>query len=312
MRGESKIKILTILLVSLIVFCNLPSGFAQAPREEMAMRMVIAMKIVQVRKENAALTRQYTWNSRTELIDQGVLKDTRIEMVGYGSDGQVIRTPLNDFSAPLPRGFLRRAIAEQEKQKMEDYMTGLRGFLDQYTLPTAGKVLDFVSQAKISPPDASGLLYLNGNNVVVPGDTFSLWVEATTLQTSKIEVETFFQGDIVVVTSTSKRLPNGPTYMAYTDVTIAVKQLRLQIHNYDYSRIALPPPPPIQERQLSPSITEMEIKSPASPPAAKAAPGSPSLQAIEQKLRDLKALLDQGLITQSDYDAKKTQILQGL
>ncbi len=27
--------------------------------------------------------------------------------------------------------------------------------------------------------------------------------------------------------------------------------------------------------------------------------------------KDLKALLDQGLISQSDYDAKKAQILQG-
>jgi len=297
-------KRLTYLLVSVIVFSSLPPSFAQDFRE------VIAMKIVQVRKENATLMRYYTWNSRTELTDNGEVKDIRIEMISYGPDGQMQRVLLNDIKSPLPRGFLRRAIAEKERQKVEDYLTGLRGLLDQYTLPTAGKVLDFVSQAKISPSDASGLLYLNGNNVVVPGDTFSLWVEATTLQTSKIEVETFFQGDIVVVTSTSKRLPNGPTYMAYTDVTIAVKQLRLQIHNYDYSPI--PPPLSIQERQLSPSIQEMEIKSPASPPAAKAAPGSPSLQTVEQKLRDLKALFDQGLITQSDYDAKKAQILQGL
>jgi hypothetical protein len=130
------------------------------------------------------------------------------------------------------------------------------------------------------------------------------------LQTSKIEVTTFFQGDIVVATSTSKTIPNGPTYMAYTEVTIAVNQMRLQIHNYDYSRIA--PPPPIQETQISPSIEEMEIGSPASPLAAKTAPVSPSLQTLEQKLRDLKSLLDQGLITQSDYDSKKAQLLESL
>lgn len=297
-------KILIFVTAGLLVFCSLQPSFAQAPREG------LAMKIAQVQKNNAALMRQYTWNSRTELIDQGELKDTRIEMVVYGSDGQVIRTPLNDFSAPLPRGFLRRAIAENEKQKVDDYMTGLRGFLDQYTLPTAGKVLDFVAQAVIPPLDASGLLKLNGTGVVVPGDSFSLWLEAATLQTRKIEITTFFQGDVVMVTSTSKTVPNGPTYMAYTDVTIAVKQLRLQIHNYDYSRVA--PSPSIQEIQISPSIQEMEIKSPAPPPAAKAAPGSPSLQTVEQKLRDLKTLLDQGLITQNDYDAKKAQILQGL
>jgi hypothetical protein len=285
-------KILTILAAFLLAFFSLQPGFAQVSHEG------LAMKMAQVHKSNAALVRQYTWNSRMELIDHGVLKDARIDMAGYGSDGQVIYSPLNGFEAPLPGGFLRRAIEESERQKVETYMNGLRRFLDQYTLPTAGKVLDFVSRANIPPLDASGLLQLNGSNVVVPGDSVSLWVVAATLQASKIDITTFFQGDVVVVSCTSKTLPNGPTYMAYTEVTIALKQLRLQIHNYDYSRIA--PSPPIQERQLSPSIVEMEIKSPTPLSAAPSPATGTSVQTVEQKLRDLKALLDQGLITQID------------
>ncbi len=292
-------------LLAILIVGGLPQTIlAQSSPTENA---TMTVQITEALKANAALVRQYTWNSRTELIDQGNLIDARFEKVGYGSDGQVTRTPLKDFSAPLPFGPLWRAIAETEKQKLEKYMTGLVGFLDQYTLPTAGKVLDFVSKTKIPPPDASGLLQLNGSSVVVAGDSFSLWIDALTLQTSKMELSTFFQGDIVVVTSTSKTFPNGPTYMAYTDATIAVKQMRLQIHNYDYSPIA--PPPPIQERRISPSIVEMEIKDPTAPPA-EAAPASPAFQAVEQKLRDLKALFDKGLITQSDYDSKKAQILK--
>jgi hypothetical protein len=269
--------------------------------------VTMAVQITEALKANAALVRQYTWNSRTQLIDHGNLIDAHFEKVGYGSGGQVIRTQVKDFSAAPYGDFLRRAIDETEKRKAERYMTGLVGFLDQYTLPTAGKVLDFVSKAKIPPPDASGLLQLNGSSVVVVGDSFSLWIDALTLQTSKMELSTFFQGDIVVVTSTSKTLPNGPTYMAYTEATIAVKQMSLLIHNYDYNRTA--PPPPIEERQISSSIVEMEIKDPTAPPA-EAAPASPAFQAVEQKLRDLKALFDKGLITQSDYDAKKAQILK--
>ena len=53
---------------------------------------------------------------------------------------------LNDQSAPLPFGFLRRRIAEHERQKVEEYLTGLRGLLEQYTLPTAGKVQDFMNR----------------------------------------------------------------------------------------------------------------------------------------------------------------------
>ena len=307
------------------ILCNLLAiliigGFPQTilAQSSPARNVSMAAQITEALKANAALVRQYTWNSRTELIDHGNLIDAHFEKVGYESEGQVTRTQVKDFSAPLYGDFLRRAIAATEKQKAEKYMIGLVGFLDQYTLPTADKVLDFVSKAKIPPPDASGLLQLNGSTVVVPGDSFSLWIDALTLQTIKMEVTTFFQGDIVVFTSTSKTLPKGPTYMAYTDATIAVKQMRLLIHNYDYNRTA--PSPPIEERQISSSIVEMEIKDPtapqaipppkAPPPAAESAPGSPSLQVVEQKLRDLKTLLDKGLITQSDYDAKKAQILK--
>jgi hypothetical protein len=284
-------KRLTFLLVSVIVFSSLPPSFAQDFRE------VIAMKIVQVRKENATLMRHYTWNSRTELTDNGEVKDIRIEMISYGPDGQMQRVLLNDIKSLLPRGFLRRAIAEKERQKMEDYLTGLRGLLDQYTLPTAGKVLDFVSQANIPPVDASGLLYLSGKSVVVPGDTFSLWVLGRNLETRKTEVTTFYQGDVVQVTATFKMIPSGLTYMDFAEVIVAARQMSLKLQNYDYHQTEALPPKMTEQRPLPP------------PPAA---PTGTSLQTIEQKLRDLKALLDKGLITQSDYEAKKAQILHAL
>ena len=47
-----------------------------------------------------------------------------------------------------------------------------------------------------------------------------------------------------------------------------------------------------------PTITEQKVP----PPACAAAP---SLQTIEQKLKDPKSVLDQGLITQTDYEAEK-------
>jgi hypothetical protein len=55
-----------------------------------------------------------------------------------------------------------------------------------------------------------------------------------------------------------------------------------------------PPPPP--------TIVIRETPAPA--------PAVPSLQVAEQKLKDLKALFDQGLISQSDYAAKRKQILE--
>src|SRR5574337_711727 len=131
-------KIQTILLAGLIALGLPHAAQAQTTLSADANK---AVQISEARQANAALMHQYTWNSRTEIIEQGQVKDTRLELVNYSPFGQLQRSLLNDSSAPLPFGFLRRAIADQERQKMETYLTGLRGLLEQYTLPTTGKLL---------------------------------------------------------------------------------------------------------------------------------------------------------------------------
>jgi hypothetical protein len=68
-----------------------------------------------------------------------------------------------------------------------------RGLVDQYTLPSAGAVINFISQASIQggrAPDGSPIMQMSGRNVVNPGDTFYLAVNPTTLQTRQIQVST--------------------------------------------------------------------------------------------------------------------------
>jgi hypothetical protein len=194
------------------------------------------VQIVDARKANAALMRQYSWTSRTELLEDGKVKDIRIELLNYGPGGQLQRSLLNDQGAPLPFGFLRRAIAEKERKKTEEYLAGLRSLLEQYTLPTPGKVLDFMSQAQMSGPDATGAIQMTGNSVVVPGDTFTVWTDAKTQQTRRIQITTTYQGDAVNATATFKTLPSTLTYAAWAEATVPAKQMNVQISNFDYNR----------------------------------------------------------------------------
>jgi len=143
---------------------------------------------------------------------------------------------MNDESAPLPRGFIRRRIAEKERQKVEEYLSGLRAILEQYTLPTAGKMLDFLNQARTSGPDASGQLEMTGNGVITPGDTFSVWTDAKTRQTRKIRAATVFQGDVVNLTATFKTLASGLNHVDFGEVMVSAKQLSLQVQNFNYNK----------------------------------------------------------------------------
>ena len=196
----------------------------------------MALRITEARQANAALMRQYSWTSRTEVIDQGQVKDTRIDKVNYGPDGQLQRTVLNDQSAPLPFGFLRRRIAEHERQKVEEYLMGLRGLLEQYTLPTAGKVQEFMNRSTATGPDANGFFEVAGKNVVSPGDTFSLWVDPRTRHAQRVQVSTSFQGDPVNLMTTFKTLASGLNHVAYAEVIVPTKQMSVQVQNFDYNR----------------------------------------------------------------------------
>ena len=65
------------------------------------------------------------WSRRTDVMDQGQVKDIRIDTVNYGPDGQLQRSVVNDQSSPLPLGFVRRRIVEFEHKKVEEYLVGL-------------------------------------------------------------------------------------------------------------------------------------------------------------------------------------------
>ena len=60
-----------------------------------------AVQITEARKANDTLMRQYTWNSRTEIIENGQVKDIRIELNNYAPDGTLQRSLLNDTEGVL-------------------------------------------------------------------------------------------------------------------------------------------------------------------------------------------------------------------
>src|SRR5512140_2147834 len=105
-----------LVAAGLAVLAAAPAIVAQAPNQ------ALAASIVATRQKNAALMKQYSWNCRMEVIENGQIKDTRIDLVNFGPGGNPQYTLLNDQGAPLPQGFLRRRLAEKEREMAEKYM----------------------------------------------------------------------------------------------------------------------------------------------------------------------------------------------
>lgn len=204
---------------------------AQVPNEGLANAVLAA------RQKNAAMMAQYSWNSRSELIENGTTQDTRIDQVVLGPDGNLQRTLINDQPGKLPGGFLRKAVEENQRKKTEKYLKGLSKLMDQYTLPGAGKVLAFIVTAQVQPvttPMGTTVLQMTGNNVVEQGDSFTLSVDGTSMHTTRVQISTTYEGSAVTLDATFRTGPTGLNHLQFATISVPDKNITLMVHNYDY------------------------------------------------------------------------------
>ncbi len=200
-----------------------------------ALRAGVANKVTAARQANASAMQQYTWDQRTEVLEDGTVKDTRVEMVNW-VNGQYQKSLVSDQGPSLPRFGLRKRIAEAKQKEMKDYVGGLKSLLQQYTLDTSPQLLAFFNKAHISGPDAGGLLALSGGSVVSPGDSLTLWIHSTTHKAAKAFIATTYQGSPVTMNATFHTLASGLSYMNFADIQIPAKQLELQVSNFNFNR----------------------------------------------------------------------------
>jgi hypothetical protein len=221
-----------MILALLLATALLPTALllAQAPNADLANRVIDA------RRKDAAKLQQYNWNSRTEIVVNGKVADIRVDLVNLGADGHPQRTLLNDTPASMPGGFVRKRVAEDKRKDLEKYLKGLSKLVDQYTLPSAGKVIDFMAAAQILPVTMEGktLLQVKGNSVVTDGDTLTITLDGQSFHTISLQISTFFESDPVTVTASYKLNAAGVNHLQYATAEIPGKEVTVMIHNYDY------------------------------------------------------------------------------
>lgn len=202
-----------------------------------------AMTVSQLRASNAALMHHYYWDTRTEILVNGQVKDVRIDQVSFGPGGQLQKQLVNDqpsagFFLPTPIGFLRRAVADHEKEEMQQYLAGLRTLLEQYTLPTTGKIMDFLASAASTTDPATGMFVITGKSIIQPGDSLTFMINTWTMHPAQVKVSTSFQGSPVSLTASFKTLPSGLNYAEFAEASAPAKNLTVQIQNYNYMRLS--------------------------------------------------------------------------
>ncbi len=83
----------------------------------------------------------------------------------------------------------------------------------------------------------TGFISMSGNNVVVPGDNLTIFVNPWTQHVRRMTVSTTFQGSAVQLDATFASVPGtGLNYASMAEATVPDKQLSVQVQNYNYVR----------------------------------------------------------------------------
>ena len=191
---------------------------------------LVAEKVSKARQQNAMKTRDYSWTQRTEVKLKGETKSLKTEIVRFTVDGELQKTPIDETSAKKPKG-VRGKVAKKKAGEMKDWMADLGEVLKQYSLPTAGNLLDFFNKAAVSP-DGDGRK-LDATDVVQTGDRMSVWIDANHKMV-KTEVSTQHDGSDVKLETDHATTPDGLDYTARTVIVVPDKGVEMTVENFSY------------------------------------------------------------------------------
>jgi len=189
-------------------------------------------------QENARALRNYNWKSRTEVRKGGETKSTKLYLTRYAADGSLHQTLISESSQSIPKFGLRGLIARKKKEDFVELLGDLGALAKSYGNLPADRMQRFMAGATKTPeatPQAR-LLRIEGRDVLQPGDSMTVWVDAATRRQRRVEVQTTFEGKPVSIVSEFRDLPNGPTYVARSVIGYADKELSVVTDNFGHAR----------------------------------------------------------------------------
>lgn len=195
-------------------------------------------KFALAQQQNAEQLRRYSWKRRTEVWKDGESKSVQVSVMQFDADGVPQPTQISSTQAKLPTGGLKGFIAKKKKEEFVAILDGLKTLAKTYTTIPTNKMQRFMTNATVEPELTAqrSLIRVHGGNVLQPGDSMTIWVDAATRRQRKVEIRTSFDNKPVRIVSEFKDLPGGPNYAARTVIEYSTENLTISTENTDHRR----------------------------------------------------------------------------
>lgn len=192
-------------------------------------------------KQNAMALHQYTWKSQTQIRKEGEVKATKLYSSRYAADGSIVQLLIEEHSAKLPKFGIRGMVAKKKKEEAQKMIEALQQLAKSYGELPPAKMQEFMKTAKatLETNAPQPLLRLESSDVLQPGDSMIVWLDANTRRQRRVEINSSFEGHPVRIVTEFRDLPNGPTYVARSIVDYPREELTLTMENFDYEHLGL-------------------------------------------------------------------------
>ncbi len=193
----------------------------------------------QAAAQNKQMLRQYQWTETTQLTLKGDDKPPTRNLCQYGSNGEVIKTPIGPPPEPPSGGRIKQKIIAKKKAEMKDYMSDVKRLLSMYVPPDPQKMeLDYRA-GKLSLNPAGGILNFIFKDYAQPGDQMTLSFDPAQKKIISLSINTYMDDpkDVVTLQVQMASLPDGTNYAGKTVLNATAKQLVVTTTNSNYQKL---------------------------------------------------------------------------
>jgi hypothetical protein len=195
--------------------------------------------------ENQKRLRGYEWVETTIISLKGEEKSRKQQRCYYGADGKVQKIAMGEKPAAKEAsggggggrrggGRVKKQIVENKVEDIQDYMEAAAALIHQYVPPQAELVQKAKDAGKMAVNSVdAGKVRLEFKDYVVPGDRFTIDLNAAANSIAAVNVNTYLEEpeDVVSLDVRFAALPDATSYPAQTTLDAKAQNIRVVIQN---------------------------------------------------------------------------------
>jgi hypothetical protein len=190
---------------------------------------------------NQASLRSYSWLEKTELSLKGEVKSTKVDMVRYGPDGKLVKTPVVQPPPPEKQRGLKGRIVEKKTDEMKDELEAAVALVHQYLPPSPDMMQVVMNAGTASVAQAGpGRAALKFPGYAKANDALTITFDQAVKALQQIDVNTWLDepDNTVTLRVAMEALPDGTSHPATVVLGMPKRNVEVRITKSNYQKLA--------------------------------------------------------------------------